>query len=64
MKKKLRNDQVRRRQQRRRRVQLKVQQSDRPALTIFRSARHIYAQIVAEAPQATELQSNAVHVGS
>jgi len=46
VKKKLRNEQVRRRHQRRRRVQLKVQQSDRPALTIFRSARHIYAQIV------------------
>jgi large subunit ribosomal protein L18 len=25
---------------------LKIQESDRPALTIFRSARHIYAQIV------------------
>ena len=24
---------------------MKIQQSDRPALTIFRSARHIYAQI-------------------
>lgn len=46
MQKKLRSDQVRRRQQRRRRVQLKIQESDRPALTIFRSARHIYAQIV------------------
>ena len=46
MHKKLRSDQVRRRQQRRRRVQLKIAESGRPALTIFRSARHIYAQIV------------------
>lgn len=46
MQKKTHNEQVRRRKQRKRRVQLKVAQSDRPALTIFRSARHIYAQII------------------
>ena len=46
MQKKTRNEQQRRWQQRRRRVVRKVEKSDRPALTVFRSAKHIYAQVV------------------
>ena len=46
MQKKIRNDQQRRWKQRRRRVMRKVEKSDRPALTVFRSAKHIYAQVV------------------
>jgi large subunit ribosomal protein L18 len=44
--KKARNEQQRRWRQRRRRVMRKVEKSDRPALTVFRSAKHIYAQVV------------------
>ena len=46
MQKKSRNDDRRRWQQRRRRVKRKIEKSDRPALTVFRSAKHIYAQVV------------------
>ena len=46
MKRKMRNEQVRRRVARRGRVKRKVQRSDRPQLTVFRSAKHIYAQAV------------------
>ena len=46
MHKKVHNEQQRRWQQRRRRVMRKVEKSDRPALTVFRSAKHMYAQIV------------------
>lgn len=46
MNRKQRNDQVRRRAARRGRVKRKVQRSDRPQLTVFRSAKHIYAQII------------------
>ena len=46
MKKKSRNDELRRRDARRSRVKKKVSKSDRPQLTVFRSAKHIYAQII------------------
>ena len=46
MQKKSRNDQQRRWKSRRRRVMRNVEKSDRPALTVFRSAKHIYAQVV------------------
>ena len=46
MNKKSRNDEVRRRDARRSRVKKKVSKSDRPQLTVFRSAKHIYAQII------------------
>lgn len=46
MHKKIHNEERRRRLQRRQRVARKVEQSDRPALTVYRSAKHIYAQIV------------------
>ena len=46
MHKKARNEERRRWHQRRRRVMRKVEQSDRPALTVYRSAKHIYAQVV------------------
>ena len=45
MHKKIHNDQRRRWQQRRQRVAKKIVKSDRPALTVFRSAKHIYAQL-------------------
>jgi len=46
MQKKIRDRDARRRVQRKRRVSQKVQASERPALTVFRSAKHIYAQVV------------------
>ena len=46
MKAKVRDDNRRRWQQRRQRVRKSVDRSDRTALTVFRSARHIYAQLV------------------
>ena len=46
MKAKVRNDNRRRWQQRRQRVRKRVGRSNRTALTVFRSARHIYAQLI------------------
>ncbi len=46
MKAKVRDDNRRRWQQRRQRVRKRVDRSDRTALTVFRSARHIYAQLI------------------
>ena len=46
MKKKARNEQQRRWQARRRRVRKRFERSEQPALTVFRSSKHIYAQIV------------------
>jgi large subunit ribosomal protein L18 len=46
MNRKSRNDEVRRHAARRSRVKRKVARSDRPQLTVFRSAKHIYAQII------------------
>ena len=46
MKKKIGNDSDRRRQARRRRVRRDVELSERAALTVYRSAKHIYAQLV------------------
>jgi large subunit ribosomal protein L18 len=45
MKKKSQNDKSRKWEARRRRVQSSLGSSDRPRLTVFRSAKHIYAQI-------------------
>ena len=46
MKKKIRNDKVRKQAARRARVSRRVRRGDRTNLTVFRSARHIYAQLV------------------
>ena len=46
MKRKIRNEKLRRRMARHTRNGLAVALSDRPRLVIFRSAKHIYAQIV------------------
>ena len=40
------NDETRRRAARRGRVKRKVERSDRPQLTVYRSSEHIYAQII------------------
>jgi large subunit ribosomal protein L18 len=45
MKSKVRNDKARRWQARRARVQNSIDRSDRPRLTVYRSAKHIYAQL-------------------
>ncbi len=45
MKQKIRNDKVRRHRARRSRVSKSLESSSRPRLTVFRSARHIYAQL-------------------
>ena len=46
MKAKSGNDGARRRMQRRRRVRRKVEASDRTSLSIYRSSKHIYAQLI------------------
>jgi len=46
MKKKVRNDKIRKWRARRSRVANSIARIDRPRLTIFRSAKHIYAQLV------------------
>lgn len=46
MNRKHRNDEMRRRAARRGRVKRKVERSDRPQLTVYRSSKHIYAQII------------------
>lgn len=46
MQKKLQNKERQRWLQRSRRTSKKAGESDRPALTIYRSAKHIYAQVV------------------
>lgn len=46
MKRKIHNDKLRRRLARGTRTGLSVRLSDRPRLVVFRSAKHIYAQIV------------------
>jgi large subunit ribosomal protein L18 len=46
MKRKYRNDELRRRAARRGRVRRQVEKSDRPQLAVYRSAKHIYAQII------------------
>jgi large subunit ribosomal protein L18 len=46
MKSKVRNESQRKWQSRRQRVRKKVAQSTRTQLTVFRSAKHIYAQLV------------------
>jgi len=46
MQKQVRNEEERRRLQRRKRIAKRVAESSRPALTVFRSAKHIYAQVV------------------
>jgi large subunit ribosomal protein L18 len=46
MNRKSRNDEVRRHAARRSRVKRKVARSDRPQLAVFRSSKHIYAQII------------------
>jgi len=46
MRRKAGTDRMRKRQARRARVTRRLIRSDRPRLTVFRSARHIYAQIV------------------
>ena len=45
MKKRSQNDKARMWEARRRRVQSGLERSDRPRLTVFRSSKHIYAQI-------------------
>jgi large subunit ribosomal protein L18 len=45
MKKKSQNEKTRKWQARRRRVQTGLDRSDRPRLTVFRSSKHIYAQL-------------------
>ena len=46
MKKKIRNPKVANQVARKRRVAQSMTNSDRPRLTVYRSARHIYAQLV------------------
>jgi large subunit ribosomal protein L18 len=46
MKRKIRNSKVGAHQARRARVAKRVAGSDRPRITVFRSSRHIYAQLV------------------
>ena len=46
MQKKIRSEKTRRLDGRRRRVARQIQGSDRPQLLVYRSAKHIYAQIV------------------
>ncbi len=46
MNRKSRSDELRRRTTRRNRVKRKIAGSSRPQLTVFRSAKHIYAQII------------------
>ncbi|MCA9509167.1 MAG: 50S ribosomal protein L18 [Myxococcota bacterium] len=46
MQKRIRNEDLRRRLQRRKRIAKRVAESERPSLTVFRSAKHIYAQVV------------------
>ena len=46
MQKRIRNEDVRRRLLRRKRISKRAAESDRPSLTVFRSAKHIYAQII------------------
>ena len=46
MQKKSHNEQKRRWRMRRTRGAKRLERSDRPALTVYRSARHIYAQVV------------------
>jgi len=46
MRRKQRNEELRRREARAARVKRKIAHSDRPQLTVFRTAKHIYAQIV------------------
>lgn len=53
MKRKSRNDKTRRWQARRSRTARSVSTADRPRLTVFRSAKHIYAQLIAPVGGAT-----------
>ena len=53
MKAKSGNDGARRRMQRRRRVRRKVEASDRTSLSIYRSSKHIYAQVINDVTGAT-----------
>ena len=46
MKKKSHNEKVRKRDARKSRVKKKMERSERTALTIYRSSKHIYAQLV------------------
>jgi large subunit ribosomal protein L18 len=46
MKRKPLNDKVRKREARKTRVRKRMSRSDRPALTVFRTSKHIYAQLV------------------
>ena len=46
MKRKIHNEKLRRRQARRTRNGISVQLSERPRLVVFRSSKHIYAQLV------------------
>ncbi len=46
MKKKSHNEKVRKREARRTRVRKKMARSERTALTVYRSSKHIYAQLV------------------
>ena len=46
MKKKIRNDKLRKWRARRSRVGTSIASTDRPRLTVYRSAKHIYAQLV------------------
>jgi large subunit ribosomal protein L18 len=46
MKRKIRNSKLGAHQARRGRVARRIARSDRPRVTVFRSARHIYAQLV------------------
>ena len=53
MKRKSHNDKTRRWQARRSRTARSVSTADRPRLTVFRSAKHIYAQLIAPVGGAT-----------
>ncbi len=46
MKRKSHNEKVRKRHARRTRVRKKMERSERTALTVYRSSKHIYAQLV------------------
>jgi large subunit ribosomal protein L18 len=46
MKRKTRDDKIRKWQARRRRVRKKITRSERTCLTVYRSSKHIYAQLV------------------
>lgn len=64
MKRKIKNDKVRRRKRRAFSIRKRVEgESDRPRLTVFRSTKHIYAQLVDDIQGRTILTTSTVTPG-